>query len=123
MHFLLKPIIGVALNGGILYFVTKVVEDISYTGGIKFFILGGLVLGVVNAVARPLLKLITSPLIFLTGGLFLVVLNIATLWFLQWFLQVAQFQDVTLTFPSLSSYVIGAVVFGIINWASHLIIK
>ncbi len=38
------------------------------------------VLGLVNALVRPLLKLLSCPLIILTLGLFLLVINAATLW-------------------------------------------
>lgn len=38
------------------------------------------VLGLVNAVIRPLLKLLTCPLIILTLGLFTLVINATTLW-------------------------------------------
>jgi putative membrane protein len=39
------------------------------------------VLGLVNAVIKPLLKLLTCPLIVLTLGLFCLVINALTLWF------------------------------------------
>lgn len=38
------------------------------------------VLGLVNAIIRPLLKLLTCPLIILTLGLFTLVINATTLW-------------------------------------------
>ena len=38
------------------------------------------VLGLVNAIVRPLLKLLTCPLILLTLGLFVLVINGVTLW-------------------------------------------
>jgi putative membrane protein len=37
-------------------------------------------LGLVNAFVRPLLKLLSCPLILLTLGLFLLVINAVTLW-------------------------------------------
>lgn len=43
-----------------------------------------LILGFVNAVIRPLLKLMTCPLIILTLGLFTLVINGFTLWFSSW---------------------------------------
>jgi putative membrane protein len=43
-----------------------------------------LVLGLVNAVIRPLLKLLTCPLIILTLGLFILVVNGVTLWLSSW---------------------------------------
>lgn len=38
------------------------------------------ILGLVNAVVRPLLKLLTCPLILLTLGLFVLIINGLTLW-------------------------------------------
>ena len=43
-----------------------------------------LVLGLVNALIRPLLKLLTCPLIILTLGLFTLVINTITLWISSW---------------------------------------
>jgi putative membrane protein len=43
-----------------------------------------LVLGLVNAIVRPLLKLLTCPLIILTLGLFTLVVNGVTLWLSSW---------------------------------------
>ena len=38
------------------------------------------ILGLVNAIVRPVLKLLTCPLILLTLGLFVLVINGLTLW-------------------------------------------
>jgi len=38
------------------------------------------ILGLVNAIVRPLLKFLTCPLIILTLGLFVLVINGLTLW-------------------------------------------
>ena len=38
------------------------------------------ILGLVNAIVRPLLKLLSCPLIILTLGLFVLVINGVTLW-------------------------------------------
>jgi putative membrane protein len=45
----------------------------------KAYALMAVVLGLVNAVIRPLLKLLTCPLIILTLGLFVLVINAASL--------------------------------------------
>ena len=39
-----------------------------------------IILGLVNAIVRPLLKLMSCPLIILTLGLFVLVINGLTLW-------------------------------------------
>jgi putative membrane protein len=43
-----------------------------------------LILGLANATVRPLLKLLTCPLIILTLGLFTLVVNGVTLWLSSW---------------------------------------
>lgn len=123
MKFILKVLLGVVLNAGALYAVIRFVDGVTYTGGIMFFVLGGIFVGLVNLFAKPVLKAIALPFIFITGGLFLIVINGAVLWFLSYFLDVIQFRDVALTFPNLGSYAIGALVFGIVNWFENLILK
>jgi len=123
LKILKKMILGVFLNGAALYALLMFVEEIGYTGGWAFFVVGGIVMGILNGIAKPVLKLISIPFIFITGGLFLIAINAGLLWFLSYFLDVIQFREVSLTFPNLGSYAIGALVFGLINWAEHLVIK
>ena len=103
MGLIKRIVVGILLNGVALFALTELIEEITYTGGIKFFIIGGIVVGVLNLVVKPLFKIITFPLIFLTGGLFLVVINAVVLWFLSYFLGVIEFRDVTLIFPNIGS--------------------
>ncbi len=52
--------------------------------GWKAFLIGAAVLGVANAVIKPVLALATLPLIIVTLGLFLLVINIAMLALAEW---------------------------------------
>jgi putative membrane protein len=54
------------------------------SGGWTVFAIMAIILGLVNAVLRPLLKLLTCPLILLTLGLFTLVINGFTLWLSSW---------------------------------------
>ncbi len=60
---------GIAVEGG---------------GGWTVFAIMAIILGLVNAILRPLLKLLTCPLILLTLGLFTLVINGFTLWLSSW---------------------------------------
>lgn len=76
MKFLLR-LIATALA---LWVAVLIVPGITYAGG-AFGLLGvALVFGIVNAVIRPILKLLTCPLVVLTLGLFVFVLNALMLW-------------------------------------------
>jgi len=49
-------------------------------GGWVVYAAMAVILGLVNAIIRPILKLLTCPLILLTLGLFVLVINGFTLW-------------------------------------------
>ena len=49
-------------------------------------LLAALVLGVVNALVRPIVVLLTLPLTILTLGLFLLIVNAAMLQLVDWFI-------------------------------------
>ncbi|MEZ4386354.1 MAG: phage holin family protein [Candidatus Krumholzibacteriia bacterium] len=67
-------IIQIVVVGLLLYVVAKIVPGIE-VDGIGQALLAGLVLGVVNALVRPLLVILTLPISVLTLGLFLLVIN------------------------------------------------
>jgi putative membrane protein len=47
-------------------------------------LIGGLVLGIANAIIKPVLTLLTLPLVIVTLGLFLLVINIAMVGLAEW---------------------------------------
>lgn len=51
-----------------------------YVSGFGSALAGAIVLGIVNAVVRPIMILLTLPLTLLTLGLFLFVVNALMLW-------------------------------------------
>ena len=56
------------------------VPNIVFDGGWGALLLVALVFGVLNAIVRPVLKLLTCPLLLLTLGLFTLVINGVMLW-------------------------------------------
>ena len=80
MAGLILRILVVALG---LWLAAELVPGIEVKGTAT--LLGAaLLLGLVNAVARPLLVLLTLPFTILTLGLFLLVINAATLALVAW---------------------------------------
>lgn len=72
-------LVRVLVNALALLLATAVVPGIEARGVLT--ILGaGLVLGLINAVVRPVLLVLTFPLTLVTLGLFLFVLNAFCLW-------------------------------------------
>jgi putative membrane protein len=76
MRFLVRLLI----NAAALWVATRIVPGVSYSGDSIYLFLVALVFGVLNALLRPLLALLTCPLLILTLGLFTFVINAFVLW-------------------------------------------
>jgi putative membrane protein len=76
MKFLLR----LAATAVALWVAVLLVPGIEYAGPWWHLLLVALVFGVVNAVVRPILLYLSCPLIVLTLGLFMLVLNALMLW-------------------------------------------
>ena len=76
MPFLIRLLV----NAAALWVATRLVPGVSFDGGALPFLGVALVFGVVNAFIRPLLKILTFPLILVTLGLFALVVNGLMLW-------------------------------------------
>jgi len=73
-------IIGLIANILGLYLAESWVPGFSVMGGWKELFVTGLVLGILNWILRPIIKLVTFPLIALSLGLFLIVINAIIIW-------------------------------------------
>jgi putative membrane protein len=64
------------------------VADLIFSGvsinGWAAYLIGGAVLGIANTILKPILTLLTLPLVILTFGLFLFVINVAMLALAEW---------------------------------------
>ncbi len=79
--------------------------------GTGALIVSALLLGVVNAVIRPILLILTLPLTVLTLGLFILIVNGISLGVVAWL--VPGFQ-----ITGLWSATLGAVIVGLTSWAA-----
>ena len=115
--------LGVILNALALYGVIYIMpSQLSYSGGVAFFALGGLVMGILNAFVKPILKIITLPLRILTLGLSFILLNGLIFWIFEQVIDTLVIKGITLDVKSLTGYIFAGVIFGLINWIEHLII-
>ncbi len=79
--FLIRAVV-VALG---LWLATAWVHGLSIDGPLTL-VLAGILLGVVNAVVRPIAILLTLPMTIMTLGLFLLVINAGMLALVAWML-------------------------------------
>lgn len=79
-----------------------------------------LIFGLVNALIRPLLKLLTCPFILLTLGLFTLIINGLMLWLASWI--GGQF-DVGFLVQDFWSALLGAIVISVVSFFLSLVLQ
>jgi len=102
--FLLRLIV----NAAALWVAAQLVRGIV-VAGLTPLLLAALVLGLINAIVRPVLVILTLPLTLLTLGLFIFVLNAFCLWLTSRL--VPGFEVHTF-----GSALLGALVVSIVSW-------
>jgi putative membrane protein len=104
------------INTIAIWVAIELVPGIEHTGSALSLILIALVFGLVNALVRPLLTILTCPLIILTLGLFMLVINALMLW-----LTASLFESLAIDgfLPAL----LGALIISIVSGAISLLIK
>jgi putative membrane protein len=101
-------VIRVLVNAAAIWLATLIVPGIAAESGGQI-LLAGLVLGLINALVRPVLVLLTLPLTLLTLGLFLLVLNAFCLRMTSWLVS-------GLHVEGFWAAVMGAVVISLVSW-------
>ena len=75
----MRLIIKLAINAAALYAATRFVDGIHFTGAPAALIGVALVFAVINSTIKPVVKFFSFPIVFLTLGLFSLVINAAML--------------------------------------------
>lgn len=79
----MKLILRIVVNAAALWVAARLVPGIE-AGGIGSVLAIALVFGVLNALIKPFLKLVSCPVILLTLGLFTLVINALMLMLTAW---------------------------------------
>ena len=85
MTLMLLPrfIIAWAVNLAALWVADAIWDSVTINGAAAYLI-GSAVLGIANAVLKPLLTILTLPLIIITLGFFYLLINIAMVALAEW---------------------------------------
>jgi putative membrane protein len=77
------------------------------------------IFGLVNAIVRPILRLLTLPLVVLTLGLFLLVLNALMLLLTEW---IAEQFDLAFQVDGFWSALLGALIVTIVSFLINIVL-
>ena len=83
MPFAVRLVIAWAINLLALWIANALWDSVSIHGWAAYLI-GSAVLGVANAIVKPLLAVLTLPLIIVTLGFFYLLINIAMVALAEW---------------------------------------
>jgi putative membrane protein len=81
--FVLRLVIAWAINLAALWAANAIWDGVRIEGW-KAYLIGSAVLGIANAVLKPLLTVLTLPLIIITLGFFYLLINIAMVALAEW---------------------------------------
>lgn len=112
MRFIVR-ILGNALA---IFLAAYFIPNFHFPNDWKLLFLAGLILALFNAILKPILKLISAPLIILTFGLFSLAINLGLLWLLTLFLS-------ELEITGFWAYFWGTIFITAINWLVAGLIK
>jgi putative membrane protein len=104
MGFLLRVIVNAVTIALAAHFVPGI-----FLNGAVPALVAGLVLGIINAVVRPIFVVLTIPLTNLTLGLFLFVLNAFCLWLTSVFVP-------GFTITGFGPAFLGALIISLVSW-------
>jgi putative membrane protein len=94
-------------------------EGSTFTDRLGTLLIVALIFGVVNAIAKPIAALFSLPLIVLTLGLFLFVLNALMLWLTSW---IADLLDLPFDVDGFWAAFWGAIVISIVTFVVGLFV-
>ncbi len=92
------------------YFMAGVQFDSAFT-----LVMAALVLGLLNAIVRPILVVLTLPITMVTLGIFLLVVNAVTLWLTAAIVPGFEIEG--------TSYIWAALLITILSWFINLFIR
>lgn len=112
----MRLLVQILTNALAIFLAAYLVPGIVFTGNILNLLIAGLILGLINFLIKPILKIIAAPLLILTLGLFSLVINMALLWLLEYFVP-------ELTITGLWAYFWGSLIVSGLNIFIGLTVK
>lgn len=108
---MLRLLVALAINAAALWVADALWDGVRIDGAAAF-IIGAAVLGIANAILKPIVAILTLPLILVTLGLFYLLINIAMVW-------LAEVIAPDFVVSGFWTYVGTVVVVWAVNWIGH----
>jgi putative membrane protein len=106
-------VLKVLFNAAALWVAVWIIDGIDFDGSPLALLGIALVLGIVNVVVKPILTVLSLPLVLLTLGFFLLVVNAITLAIV---IAISGALDLGLTSDGFGATFLAAIVVSLVSW-------
>jgi putative membrane protein len=114
VFLLLRIVVAIAINALALWVADALWDSVTINGFWAYFI-GALVLGIANALIKPIVAILTLPLIIVTLGFFYLLINIAMVALAEWIAP-------DFSIDGFWTYVGVVFVVWVVNWIGNMIV-
>ena len=114
-----KLAVRLLINAAALWAAAALVDGIHYRDWVSLLLVA-ILFGVLNAVVKPVLKLLTCPLVALTLGVFILVINALVLWLTG---SLAQGLGIGFTVDGFWPAFIGALIISVVSIALNIFVR
>jgi putative membrane protein len=115
----MRLILKLLITAGAVWIAVRLLDGLDYSGGWLGLLVIAVILAVVNALARPIVTLLSLPIVLLTLGLFLLVINALmfglTIWISDQF-------GLGLTSTGFAATFLGALIVTVVSWIGEAIL-
>lgn len=114
---MVKLLLRVVINAVAIWVATYLVPGLALTGNVLSWLVVAVIFGLVNALIRPVVKLLTLPINLVTLGLFSLVINALMLMLTGWLTKALVIEGALFGFiPALLGSIIISIVSTVLNW-------
>lgn len=110
---IVRLVIRLLINAVAVWVASHIVPGISHLDQLSSLLLVALILGIVNALIKPLFEIITCPIEVLTLGLFTLIINALMLGLTAW---IAQQLNIPFRIDGFIAAFLGALVISVVSW-------
>lgn len=113
-----RLVLKIAVYALAIWLAVRIIDGLNFDG--DWIALAGIavVLALVNAIVKPIVKVLSFPVVLLTLGLFLLVINALMLWLT---IRVSDGLELGLTSDGFGSTFLGALVISVVVWIGEAV--
>lgn len=116
-----RTLLRIIANMGALYGVGLMLSgSFLVTGGWRGYLIAAIIFGFLNGFVKPILKILSLPIVLLTAGVFILVINTFLVWFAKYSLDILRFEGVRVVIEGgVGTYISVALLLSVVNMVLH----